>query len=91
MKGPNPDTKTPMDGFPQVGFLKNFISSENIIVGEYTYYDDPGGPERFEDNVLYHFPFIGDKLIIGKFCATLADATHVVTIPDRVKGLFVIR
>ncbi len=22
-----------------------------------------------ETNVLYHFPFIGDKLIIGKFCA----------------------
>jgi len=25
--------------------------------------------ENFERNVLYHFPFIGDKLIIGKFCA----------------------
>ena len=20
-------------------------------------------------NVMYHFPFIGDKLVIGKFCA----------------------
>lgn len=69
MHGPNPNEKHPMAGFPQVGFLKNFISSANIIVGDYTYYDDPDGPENFEANVLYHFPFIGDKLIIGRFCA----------------------
>lgn len=25
--------------------------------------------EGFERNVLYHFPFIGDRLVIGKFCA----------------------
>ena len=44
--GPNPNDKAPMKGFPQVGFLKNFITHENIIVGNYTYYDDPAGPER---------------------------------------------
>jgi virginiamycin A acetyltransferase len=33
------------------------------------HYDDPEDLENFERNVLYHFPFIGDKLIIGKFCA----------------------
>lgn len=69
MNGPDPNDKEPMKGFPQVGFLKNFISSPNIIVGDYTYYDDPDGPQNFESNVLYHFPFIGDKLIIGRFCA----------------------
>jgi len=59
-----------MAGFPQVGFLKNFISSPNIVVGDYTYYDDPEGPERFEQhNVLYHYPFVGDRLVIGRFCA----------------------
>ncbi|RDH45900.1 Vat family streptogramin A O-acetyltransferase [Zooshikella ganghwensis] len=77
MVGPNPDDKEPMKGFPQVGFLKNFISRENIIVGDYTYYDDPEGPERFENNVLYHFPFIGDKLIIGKFCAIAKDVKFI--------------
>lgn len=77
MNGPNPADKEPMQGFPQVGFLKNFISSENIIVGDYTYYDDPKGPARFEDNVLYHFPFIGDKLIIGKFCAIARDTRFI--------------
>jgi virginiamycin A acetyltransferase len=42
-------------------------------VGDYTYYDDPRGPERFEDNVLYHFDFIGDRLIIGRFCSIAAE------------------
>lgn len=77
MNGPNPDDQEPMKGFPQVGYLKNFISSENIIVGDYTYYDDPEGPERFERNVLYHFPFIGDKLVIGKFCAIAKDVKFI--------------
>lgn len=77
MKGPNPNNKEPMVGFPQVGYLKNYISSENIIVGDYTYYDDPEGPERFESNVLYHYPFIGDKLMIGKFCAIAKDVKFI--------------
>ena len=77
VKGPSPENKEPMKGFPQVGYLKNFITSKNIIVGDYTYYDDPEGPERFENNVLYHFPFVGDKLIIGKFCAIAKDVKFI--------------
>lgn len=77
MYGPNPNIKEPVDGFPQLGFLKNFITRKNIIVGDYTYYDDPSGPENFEKNVLYHFDFIGDKLIIGKFCA-IARNVHFI-------------
>ncbi|HEY3590190.1 MAG TPA: Vat family streptogramin A O-acetyltransferase [Buttiauxella sp.] len=69
MHGPDPKNKHPMAGFPQVCFIKNTITNPNIIVGDYTYYDDPQDSENFERNVLYHFPFIGDKLIIGKFCA----------------------
>ncbi|TKD43412.1 Vat family streptogramin A O-acetyltransferase [Azotobacter chroococcum] len=69
MHGPSPENKHPMEGFPQVCFIKNTVQSPNIIVGDYTYYDDPNGSENFECNVLYHFPFIGDKLIIGKFCS----------------------
>jgi len=41
------------------------VRNPNIIVGEYTYYDDPENAEDFERNVLYHFPFIGDRLLIG--------------------------
>jgi virginiamycin A acetyltransferase len=69
MRGPSPQNKHPMAGFPQVCFIKNTVKSPNIIVGDYTYYDDPEDSENFERNVLYHYPFIGDKLVIGKFCA----------------------
>lgn len=58
MFGPNPDDKGPMIGFPQVGYLKNFIKSENIIVGDYTYYDDPDGPENFEITCFIIFPLL---------------------------------
>ncbi|OPX56613.1 virginiamycin A acetyltransferase [Oceanospirillum multiglobuliferum] len=74
---PNPNNKEPMEGFPQIGYLKNYIKSPNIEVGDYTYYDDPDGPENFERNVLYHFPFIGDKLRIGKFCAIAKDVKFI--------------
>ena len=69
MHGPDPFDPQPLKGFPQVGYLKNYIKNPNIVVGVYTYYDDPDGVENFERNVLYHFPFIGDRLVIGKFCA----------------------
>ncbi len=70
MHGPSPDVEHPLNGFPQVGFLKPLIRNPNVVVGEFTYYDDPDGPEHFEDRcVLYHYPFVGDKLVIGKFCA----------------------
>lgn len=77
MNGPSPDNKHPMQGFPQVCFIKNTITNPNIIVGDYTYYDDPEDSENFERNVLYHFPFIGDKLIIGKFCALAKGARFI--------------
>ena len=67
--GPSPDTKHPMQGLPQVCFIRNTVRNPNIIVGGYTYHDDPENAENFERNVLYHFPFVGDRLVIGKFCA----------------------
>lgn len=69
MNGPDPKNPHPMAGFPQVCYIKNTIKSPNILVGDFTYYDDPEDSEGFERNVLYHFDFIGDKLIVGKFCA----------------------
>ncbi|PZV09067.1 MAG: Vat family streptogramin A O-acetyltransferase [Leptolyngbya sp.] len=69
MYGADPKDKHPMKGFPQICFIRNTVSNPNIIIGDYTYYDDPEDSEDFERNVLYHFPFIGDRLIIGKFCA----------------------
>ncbi|MFC2124333.1 Vat family streptogramin A O-acetyltransferase [Bacteroidota bacterium] len=86
MFGPDPSDKEPVQGFPQVGFLKNFIKNKNIIVGDYTYYDDPEGPENFEKNVLYHFDFIGDKLIIGKFCAIARNVQFIMNGANHQQG-----
>jgi virginiamycin A acetyltransferase len=61
--------KYPLTNVERLGFLKNFINSPNVVVGDYTYYDDQDGLDDFTNkNVLYHFDFVGDKLIIGKFC-----------------------
>jgi virginiamycin A acetyltransferase len=65
VKGPDPSIKHPMAGFPRVCFMKNTVSNPNIIIGDYTYYDDSEDSENFERNVLYHYPFVHDKLIIG--------------------------
>lgn len=77
MLGPDPNTAHPLEGFPQVCFIKNTVSSPNIIIGDYTYYDDPVDSEDFERNVLYHYPFTGDKLIIGRFCALATGARFI--------------
>jgi virginiamycin A acetyltransferase len=69
MHGPSSYEKHPLSGFPQVCYIRNTVTNPNIVIGEYTYYDDPEDAENFERNVLYHFPFIGDKLVIGRFCA----------------------
>ena len=67
--GPNPNAIFPNPKIPSLCFIKNVIKNPNIIVGEYTYYDDINGAENFESHVTHHYDFIGDKLIIGKFCA----------------------
>ena len=56
----------PIANQTRLGFLKNHITRPNIEVGDYTYYDDPAGMQEFERNVLYHFDFVGDRLIIGE-------------------------
>jgi virginiamycin A acetyltransferase len=77
LNGPSPQSKHPMEGFPRVCFIKNTVSNPNIIIGDYTYYDDPDDSENFERNVLYHYPFMGDKLIIGKFCALAQNVKFI--------------
>lgn len=65
---PDPFNTFPISSTDRVCFLKNIIEDPNVIVGDYTYYDDPEDVHNFKKNVLYHFDFMGDKLIIGKFC-----------------------
>jgi len=75
---PNPMVRYPLKDIDRLVFLKTVITNPLIEVGDYTYYDDPDGPENFEqNNVLYHFPFIGDRLRIGKFCQIAARAKFV--------------
>jgi len=67
--GPDPNSVYPNENIKQICYIKNVITRPNIEVGDYTYYDDLDGPERFQERVTHHYDFIGDKLIIGKFCA----------------------
>nr|WP_114966447.1 CatB-related O-acetyltransferase [Alkalilacustris brevis] len=69
--GPDPDILHPMPGHPRVVFLRPLAQGRpNVEAGAYSYYDDPDQPEAFFDrNVRYHFDFVGDRLIIGPFCA----------------------
>lgn len=75
--GPSPQTRYPIPEQTRLVYLKTIIKNPNIIVGDYTYYDDFDNPENFEKNVLYHFDFIGDQLIIGKFCAIASDVKFI--------------
>lgn len=77
-QGPNAGVKHPIAMHPRVGFLKPLVDAPNIEIGEFTYYDDPDGPDRFAEKcVLHHYPFIGDRLIIGRFCAIAEGARFI--------------
>lgn len=41
MNDPMPMDSHPMQGFPQVGFLKPRLKNPNIVIGEYTYSSGP--------------------------------------------------
>jgi len=58
-------------------FLKNVVKNPNIEVGDFTYYHDFTDPGAFERNVLYHFDFNGDKLIIGKYCSVASGVRFI--------------
>lgn len=77
MTGPDKDQIFPLENYNRLCFLKNIIKNPNIIVGDYTYYDDFEDVPNFENNVKYHFDFVGDKLIIGKFCMIASNVTFI--------------
>ena len=62
-------------------YLKNVIKDPNIIVGDYTFYNDyVNDPTQFgKNNVLYHYPVNHDKLVIGKFCSIACGAKFIFT------------
>jgi virginiamycin A acetyltransferase len=77
MIGPDKDIKFPIENYDRLCFLKNVVKNPNIVVGDYTYYDDFENVENFEKNVKYMFDFVGDKLIIGKFCMIASDVKFI--------------
>ena len=77
MEAPDKHIKFPLENYDRLCFLKNVVKNPNIIVGDYTYYDDFETVENFEKNVKYLFDFTGDKLIIGKFCMIASDVTFI--------------
>lgn len=66
----------PRTGDDQTVYLNQVVTNPNIIVGDYTMYNDfVNDPTEFEkNNVLYHYPINGDRLIIGQFCSIACGA-----------------
>ena len=73
MSAPNPNTVHPIAGYDKEIYVKPTIKNPNIIVGDFTYIAD----SEFESHVAHHYDFIGDKLIIGKFCQIAAGVEFV--------------
>ena len=73
MTTPNPNTVHPIAGYDKEIYVKPTIKNPNIIVGDFTYIAD----SEFESHVTHHYDFIGDKLIIGKFCQIAAGVEFV--------------
>lgn len=66
----------PRTGDKETIYLKHVITNPNIIVGDFTIYNDfVNDPTLFEkNNVLYQYPINHDKLQIGKFCSIACGA-----------------
>ena len=73
MSAPNPNTVHPIAGYDKEIYVKPTIKNPNIIVGDFTYIAD----SEFESHVTHHYDFIGDKLIIGKFCQIAAGVEFI--------------
>lgn len=69
----------PRSGDKETVYLKNVVTDPNIHIGDYTIYNDfVHDPRDFEkNNVLYHYPINGDRLIIGKFCSIACGAKFI--------------
>lgn len=73
MQLPDPEIRFPNPADKSTVFLRNVINNSFIEVGDFTYYNDPEGPELFEQRCfLHHYEPHGDRLIIGRFCALAA-------------------
>ena len=72
-KTPDPNVIHPVAGYDKEIYIKPAITDPNISVGEFTYIADA----EFDSHVTHHYPWLGDKLIIGKFCQIAAGVEFV--------------
>lgn len=70
---PNPNLIFPIKNLDSITYVKPSVKNPNIIVGDFTYFAD----KDFEKHVTHHYDFIGDKLIIGKFCQIAAGVEFI--------------
>ena len=70
---PDPNTVHPIAGYDKEIYVKPTIRNPNIIVGDFTYIADT----EFESHVTHHYDFIGDRLIIGRFCQIAAGVEFI--------------
>ena len=72
-KMPDPNTVHPIAGYEREIYVKPTLQNPNILVGDFTYIAD----SDFESHVTHHYPWTGDRLIIGKFCQIAAGVEFV--------------
>lgn len=72
-KMPDPNTIHPIAGYEREIYVKPTLQNPNILVGDFTYIAD----SDFESHVTHHYPWNGDRLIIGKFCQIAAGVEFV--------------
>jgi virginiamycin A acetyltransferase len=72
-KFPDPNVLHPINGYDKEIYIKPAVTSPNIIVGDFSYIAD----SDFESHVTHHYEWLGDKLIIGKFCQIASGVEFV--------------
>ena len=73
MKKPDPNAIHPIVGYDKEIHVKPTIRNPNILVGDFTYIAD----SEFESHVTHHYDWLGDRLVIGKFCQIGAGVEFV--------------
>lgn len=77
----DPEKIYPRSADHETVYLKNVVKDPRISVGDHTIYNDfVNDPRDFErNNVLYHYPINGDRLVIGRFCSIACGARFLFT------------
>lgn len=70
---PDPGGIFPLRAGESVTLVRPTVKNPNILVGDFTYFSGTD----FESHVTHHYDYLGDRLIIGKFCQIGAGVEFV--------------